>query len=57
MLLYDGVVQNFTHFTIPRRKATKLRGEFMSDVFGLHRDSQDDDESESETGDDSFEGL
>ena len=56
MLLYDGVVQNFTHFTIPSRKATKLRGEIISDVFGVRDASREHEKKvEAESADDMFE--
>jgi hypothetical protein len=57
MLLYNSVVQNFTHFTIPQGKATKLRGEFMSDVFGLQGEPEENEKCDSDAGDDLFEGL
>ncbi len=55
MLLYDAVMQNFTHFTIPPRKATKLRREFIEDVFGLRSDSEAEDADKPDIGDDLFE--
>lgn len=45
MLLYDGVIQNFTHFKIPKSKARKLRGELICDVFGTHLAGQKGDKA------------
>ena len=51
MVLYDGIVQNFTHFTIPRRKTKKLRGELICEIFGTRvagRNDDKDDQGKSE---------
>jgi hypothetical protein len=35
MQVHDGIIQNFTHFTLPRRKAKKARGELLNRLFGV----------------------
>jgi hypothetical protein len=37
MQLLDGIIQNFTHFKFPRRRATRLRGQLIYNLFGMRR--------------------
>lgn len=53
--MHDAIIQNFTHFTFPPRKARKARGELLDNLFGLYfKRSESRSEAENEQAEDFF---